>query len=124
MVKRSLRSRTESNSAAARTRGGPRAIARRRSRCRAARAPLPAHAGPRRRRGGFLTSAELVLVLPILAVLLAGLVEFSLLFFARGEIVDAARAAARIASFPGATDLDVEREVRRTLSPRLQRGMK
>ncbi len=79
---------------------------------------------PQPSRRGFLNSAELVLVLPILAVLLAGLVEFSLLFFARGEIVDAARAAARIASYPGATDQDIEREVRRMLSPRLQRGMK
>lgn len=93
-----------------RTRRGTARVADRRDTCR--------------KRGGFLTSAELVLVLPILAVLLAGLVEFSLLFFARGEVVDAARAAARIASYPGATEQDIEREVRRMLSPRLQRGMK
>ncbi|MEZ6066297.1 MAG: pilus assembly protein [Planctomycetaceae bacterium] len=71
-----------------------------------------------RRRGLF--SMELVLVLPILGTLLLGLFEFSLLFFARGEVVDASRAGARSATLPGATLTSIEEEVLATLSPRLR----
>ena len=53
-----------------------------------------------RSRRGSLTM-ELVLVLPILGILLLGLFEYSLLFFARGEVVDASRTGARIASVTG-----------------------
>ena len=63
---------------------------------------------------------ELVLVLPILGTLLFGLLEFSLLFFARGEVVAASRAGARCAALAGTTDLDVEAEVLACLSPRLR----
>jgi len=63
---------------------------------------------------------ELVLVLPILGILLLGLFEYSLLFFARGEVVDASRTGARIASLPGATEYDVEEHVLASLSPRLR----
>jgi Flp pilus assembly protein TadG len=63
---------------------------------------------------------ELVLTLPILAVLLLGLFEFSLLFFARGDVVDACRAGAKQASLQGATQADVEAAVLNSLSPRLQ----
>ena len=71
----------------------------------------------RHRRTGVL-SMELVLTLPIVALLLAGLLEFSMLFFARGEIVEASRAAARKASLPGATLESVEDEVLKVLHPR------
>jgi hypothetical protein len=63
---------------------------------------------------------ELVFVLPILGVLLLGLFEYSLLFFARGEVVDASRAGARFASLPGATFEAVEQQVLNSLSPRLR----
>ena len=71
----------------------------------------------RHRRTGVL-SMELVLTLPIVALLLAGLLEFSMLFFARGEIVEASRVAARKASLPGATLESVEDEVLKVLHPR------
>lgn len=73
------------------------------------------------RRG--VLSMELVLTLPILFVLLMGLFEFTMLFYSRSLIVEATRVGARKASLPGATVTDVEEEVRRVLSPRLQTGM-
>jgi Flp pilus assembly protein TadG len=66
---------------------------------------------------------ELVLTLPILATLLFGLFEFSLLFFARAEVVEACRAGARQATLHGATRDDVESDVRAALSPQLQQGL-
>lgn len=77
--------------------------------------------GARSRRG--MLSMELVLTLPILFVLLMGLFEFTMLFYSRSLIVEATRVGARKASLPGATVTDVEEEVRRILSPRLQTGM-
>ncbi len=71
----------------------------------------------RHRRSGVL-SMELVLTLPIVALLLAGLLEFSMLFFARGEVVEASRVAARKATLAGATLEDVENEVLKVLHPR------
>ncbi|MBC7819558.1 MAG: pilus assembly protein [Planctomycetaceae bacterium] len=76
----------------------------------------------RERRAGVL-SMELVLTLPILALVLAGLFEFTLLFFARGEVVEASRVAARMATLPGATVEDVEHEVRRVLRPRFHKTL-
>lgn len=73
----------------------------------------------RRPRRGFF-SMELVLTLPILGVVLFALFEFSLLFSARGEIVEAARVGARTACLPGAEVADVEDSVRRVLGPRLR----
>lgn len=70
-----------------------------------------------RHRAGAIT-LELLFVLPILALILAGLFEFTLLFSARGEVVEASRVAVRKATFPGATVEDVEAEVRRVLRPR------
>ena len=75
-----------------------------------------------RPRVGFL-SMELVFTLPILMVVLLGLFEFSMLFFARGMVVEAARVGARKASLAGVTREDVEDEIRRVLDPRLQHGM-
>lgn len=63
---------------------------------------------------------ELALTVPILLVVLFGLLEFSLLFFARGSAVEACRAGARKASLPGVNTADVEAEVRSTLKPRLR----
>lgn len=89
-------------------------------RLRRERIPESRRAG--RRRGGFY-SLELALVLPILGIVLMALFEFSLLFFARGDVVEAGRAGARKASLPGTTAADVEQEVRRVLDPRLQRSL-
>jgi hypothetical protein len=63
---------------------------------------------------------ELVFTLPIMAVVLFGLFEFSLLFIARGDVMESSRAGARRASLPGATRDSVKREVLRTLKPRLR----
>ncbi len=70
-----------------------------------------------RSRSGVL-SMELALTLPILSLMLAGLFEFTMLFFSRGEVVEASRVAARKASLPGVTAEDVEDEVLKVLHPR------
>lgn len=70
------------------------------------------------RRG--ILSAEIVLVLPILALVLFGLFEFALLFSARRELNAAAAVGARKATLPGVTQAEVEAEVRRVLAPHLQ----
>lgn len=72
---------------------------------------------PTRRRG--LLSMELVLTLPILGILLLGMFEFSMLFFARGVVVDACRAGAKQATLQGATQADVEVAVLNLLGGRL-----
>lgn len=59
-------------------------------------------------------------MLPILLVMLVGLLEFSLLFYARGDVVEASRAGVRMATFPGIDEAAVENEVARSLSPRLR----
>lgn len=68
-------------------------------------------------------SMELVLTLPILAVVLLGLFEFTWLFYSRGLVVEASRVAARKASLPGASLSDVEHDVRRVLPAGLQQGL-
>ena len=68
-------------------------------------------------------SAELVMTLPLFGLILAGLFEFALLFQARTELAEATRAGARIATLPGVRVDQVEQEVRRVLSPRLQETM-
>jgi hypothetical protein len=67
---------------------------------------------------------ELVLTLPILGLLLLGLLEFSLVFFARADVVEACRAGARKATLHGTTQQDVENEVRRVLAPGLQNDLR
>lgn len=62
---------------------------------------------------------ELVLTLPILGILLLGLFEFSMLFFARGAVVDACRAGAKQASLQGTSQADVEVAVLNSLGGRL-----
>ena len=73
-------------------------------------------------RRGFL-SIELVMTLPILFVVLLALFEFSLLFAARSDVVEASRAGCRKACLPGASRQDVESEVRRVLNPQLRKGV-
>ena len=75
-----------------------------------------------KKRSGML-SAELIMALPILAIVIFGLFEFALLFTVRGELSEASRVAARKATMPGVTYEAVEEEIRRVLSPRLQRTM-
>lgn len=76
----------------------------------------------KRKRGVF--SIELALTLPVLGIVLLGLFEFSMLFFARGQVVEACRIGARKAALPGVTAEDVEREIREVLDLRLQQGLK
>ena len=63
------------------------------------------------------------MVLPILGIVLMGLFEFSMLFFARGSVVEASRVGARTASLQGADRTTVEEEVRKVLNRRLQQRM-
>ncbi len=63
------------------------------------------------------------MTLPIFGIILLGLFEFSMLFFARGAVVEASRVGARKASLPGVTSEDVEDEIRKVLEPRLQSSM-
>jgi Flp pilus assembly protein TadG len=79
------------------------------------------HHRPRRRRG--VLSLELLITLPILGIVLLGLFEFSLLFYARAEVVEACRAGCRHATLHGCTAGDVEQQVRTALSPRLHDGL-
>lgn len=83
--------------------------------------PHEVTASSRRRRG--LLSFELVLTLPILGLVLFGLFEFSLLFVARADMVEAARRGVRKASLPGVTLADVESEVRQSLPVNLQNSL-
>ena len=71
---------------------------------------------PTRRRGSI--SMELVLVLPIVLILFSGIVEFSFLLYARGDVIQAARNGARLASVGTVSEESVTEEVRRTLGPR------
>ncbi len=72
-----------------------------------------------RKRSGVL-SMELLMTLPLLAILLLGLLEFCLLFYARGEVVEACRAGARIATYNGSSQIEVQEEVFAQLSPRMR----
>lgn len=60
---------------------------------------------------------ELVMTLPLLMLLLLAIFEFTLLFYARGKVVEASRAAARIATHPGADFEHVEEAARWSLGP-------
>lgn len=73
------------------------------------------------KRRGFL-SMELALVLPIFAIVLFALVEFTLLFYARADVVEASRIGARLATMPGITQQNVEAEVKKILPPQLGQG--
>lgn len=85
---------------------------------RISKQPSSGNVRNRTRRRGWL-SIELVLTLPILMVLLLGLFEFSLLFYARSSVVEASRAGARAASLAGINQQQVEDAVKRILPPAL-----
>ena len=68
-------------------------------------------------------SIELIVVLPILMLILFALFEFTLLFFARGSVVEASRAGARTASLQGVTSEQIEADILNVLSPRLASGV-
>ncbi len=76
----------------------------------------------RLRRRGF-SSVELVFTLPILGIIVLGLFEFSMLFYARSSVVEASRVGARAAALAGVSDQQIEAEIRKVLSPRLQQGL-
>ncbi len=71
----------------------------------------------RQRRG--VLSMELAITLPIFGILLMGLFEYSLLFAARGDVVEACRAGCRRGTLAFATAADVEEEVRWSLGGKL-----
>lgn len=77
----------------------------------------------RSRRRGF-QSMELVMTLPILGIVIFALFEFSMLFFARGAVVEASRVGARMATLPGVDQEAIEEEIRKVLQPRLQENLK
>ncbi len=64
-----------------------------------------------------MLSLELVLVLPLIALVLFAVCEFGLLFSGRQSLVAASRAGARIASLAGATEEDVNRAVEEHVDP-------
>lgn len=74
-----------------------------------------------RRQGA--AALELALVLPILGVLLLGLLEFTMLFYARSSVVEASRAGARAATRAGSDLAQVEREAALVLFPTLRPTM-
>jgi hypothetical protein len=77
----------------------------------------PPHRRRSTRRRGLLT-AELVLTLPILMVVILGLFEITWLFYARGMVVEASRLGARKATLPGVDLETVQAEVNRMLPAR------
>jgi len=77
---------------------------------------------PQRRRSG-LAAMELVMVLPILGIMLLGMFEFSLLFFARSSIVEASRAGARAATRIGSDLAQIENDVGLVLFPPLNQNV-
>jgi hypothetical protein len=62
---------------------------------------------------------ELVMTLPVLGILLLGILEFTLLFFARGTVVEASRLGARRATLPGVTTEEIYHDVQLALGPRM-----
>lgn len=77
----------------------------------------PRKAALRKSRRGML-SMELVLSLPLMLLVLLAVIEFSLLLYARGDVVQASRAGARLAALHGVDADDVQREVSRVLAGR------
>ena len=63
---------------------------------------------------------EFAFILPILGIVLLGLLEFTVLFYARGSVVEASRVGARTATLAGAQWEDVSQAVTQTLSPSLR----
>ncbi|HKI33907.1 MAG TPA: TadE/TadG family type IV pilus assembly protein [Gemmataceae bacterium] len=59
--------------------------------------------GPRARRRGVLILAELLFVLPILMMFFLGILEFHMMVATRVDLLNASRAAARVAASDGYT---------------------
>ena len=76
----------------------------------------------RTRRAGFAT-VEVALALPVFAVLLLGMIEFTLLFYARSSLVEASRAGARAAARSGGNQPSVRSEVKEVLPLALHDGL-
>jgi len=72
-------------------------------------------------RKAFL-SMELVLTLPLLMLVLFAVFEYSMLFFARGGVVEASRIGARTATYPGASLEVIEQSVVQSLGPQLNQN--
>lgn len=68
----------------------------------------------RNRRNGVL-SMELVMTLPIVMVLLMGILEFTMLFFAQGSVTEASRLGARRATMQGVVEEDIHDDIKRAL---------
>jgi len=77
-----------------------------------------AQRGPNAHRRGLL-SLELAAALPILLVVLAATIEFSLLLASQGSVADASRAAARAAALGVRDEEQLLGVARRSLGPRL-----
>jgi len=69
---------------------------------------------PARRRRGAVLAAELLIVLPILLIFVAGMIEFSMILSARWELLAASEQGARVAS-QGGSDDDVKATVQKAL---------
>lgn len=69
-----------------------------------------------------ILSMELVLTLPLLMLVLFAIFEYSMLFFARGGVVEASRVGARAATYPGASYEAIEQSVAEALGPQLNRN--
>lgn len=69
-----------------------------------------------------LLSMELVLTLPLLMLVLFAVFEYSMLFFARGGVVEASRIGARTATYPGASLEVIEQSVVQSLGPQLNQN--
>jgi hypothetical protein len=69
--------------------------------------------GRQPKRRGFVISAELVILFPLVFVfaLVMGVIELSLLELGRQRVLAAARAGARVAAMPGATFQDIDQAV-------------
>jgi hypothetical protein len=70
-----------------------------------------------------LLSMELVLTLPLLMLVLFAVFEYSMLFFARGGVVEASRIGARTATYPGASLEVIEQSVVQSLGPQLNQNV-
>lgn len=61
------------------------------------------------------------MTLPILMMMLFGVFEFTMLFFARGSVVEASRLGARAATYPGVGQEYIEESVHAALGPKMAR---
>ncbi len=62
------------------------------------------------------------MTLPLLLLVLFAVFEYSMLFFARGSVVEASRVGARTATYPGSSLEVVEQSVAGSLGPQLSQN--